>query len=374
MLLMMGEVPEFCRVSAALPTSGFWKFLCHHQSHVEWIGCSLHDLIQPSFSFLVGMTLPFSRARRVAEGQPQWQRTLHAFWRALVLALLGIFLRSIGQPQTYWTFEDTLAQIGLGYGFLYLLAVRSVRVQWIALVLILAGYWLAFAMYPLPAANFDVSKVGVSPDWPHQMSGFAAHWNKNTNLAWAFDTWFLNLFPREHPFTHNEGGYATLNFIPTLGTMILGLIAGGLIHSQRAPWAKVKWLLTAGGVGLGAGVLLNWLGVCPLVKRIWTPSWTLFSGGCCLILMAGFYLLIDLKGYKRWALPLVVIGMNSIAAYCMAHLFVGFISQSLITHLGPNTFKSFGDAYEPIIKGAFVLVIMWGLLYWMYRRKLFLRV
>ena len=74
------------------------------------------------------------------------------------------------------------------------------------------------------------------------MTGFAAHWNKNSNLAWAFDTWFLNLFPREKPFAFNRGGYATLSFIPTLGTMILGLIAGGVLRSERAPWAKVRWL------------------------------------------------------------------------------------------------------------------------------------
>src|SRR5437764_5316257 len=88
MLLMMGEVLKFSRVHYALPASAFWKFLAHHQSHAAWIGCSLHDLIQPSFSFLVGLALPFSLARRTSEGQPQWQRTLHAFSRALILVLL----------------------------------------------------------------------------------------------------------------------------------------------------------------------------------------------------------------------------------------------------------------------------------------------
>ncbi len=130
MLLMMGEVLDFAAVSHALPGNRFWAFLAHHQTHAEWIGCSLHDLIQPGFSFLVGVALPFSLARRATIGQPQWRRTLHAFWRALVLVLLGVFLRSKHASQTYWTFEDTLTQIGLGYGFLYLLALGSVRIQW----------------------------------------------------------------------------------------------------------------------------------------------------------------------------------------------------------------------------------------------------
>jgi heparan-alpha-glucosaminide N-acetyltransferase len=374
MFLMMAEVLRLSRVAKAIPDSGFWQFLAHHQSHVAWIGCSLHDLIQPSFSFLVGVALPFSLASRAARGQSRTRMTLHAAWRGLVLILLGVFLRSIGRDQTYWTFEDTLSQIGLGYVALFLLGFRPVREQWIALGLILFGYWAAFALYPLPGPDLDYGKVGESNAWPHLMTGFTAHWNKNSNAAWAFDTWFLNLFPREKPFVCNGGGYSTLSFIPTLGTMILGLIAGGVVRSQRAPWAKVKWLAIAGVIGLAAGAGFGWLGLCPVVKRIWTPSWVLYSGGWCFLLLAGFYLVIDLWGLRRWAFPLVVIGMNSIAAYCMAHLFDGFIGSSLNTHLGDGIFKVFGQAYEPLLRGALVLFVMWLLLFWMYRRKIFLRI
>lgn len=144
--------------------------------------------------------------------------------------------------------------------------------------LVLVGYWAAFSLYPLPGSNFDYTRVGVLQNWPHLMTGFEAHWNKNSNLAWAFDTWFLNLFPREKPFLFNGGGYATLSFIPTLGTMILGLISGGILRGARQPWQKVQWLAIAGAIGLAGGILLGQLGICPVVKRIWTPGWTLFSG------------------------------------------------------------------------------------------------
>jgi heparan-alpha-glucosaminide N-acetyltransferase len=374
MFLMMAEVLHLSRVAQARPESAFWQVLARHQTHVDWIGCSLHDLIQPSFSFLVGVALPFSLARRAARGQSRVRMTFHAAWRALVLVLLGVFLRSIGRHQTYWTFEDTLSQIGLGYVALFLLGFRPAREQGVALGLILVGYWLAFALYPLPGPDFDYGKVSVSSTWPHLMTGFAAHWNKNSNPAWAFDTWFLNLFPRERVFRSNGGGYATLSFIPTLGTMILGLIAGGVVRSERAPWAKVKWLAAAGVIGLAAGAALGGLRVCPVVKRIWTPSWVLYSGGWCLLLMAGFYLVIDIWCWRRWAFPLVVIGMNSIAAYCMAHLFDGFISSSLDIHLGAKVFLALGQAYQPLVHGALVLFVMWLLLFWMYRRKLFLRI
>src|SRR5215472_17492481 len=114
MLLMMAEVLRFAMVSQAFPTSLFWKVLAWNQTHSEWFGCSLHDTIQPSFSFLVGVALPYSIASRLAKGASFSKLLLHAMWRALILIALGIFLRSVHQPQTYFTFEDTLTQIGLG--------------------------------------------------------------------------------------------------------------------------------------------------------------------------------------------------------------------------------------------------------------------
>jgi heparan-alpha-glucosaminide N-acetyltransferase len=373
MLLMMSEVLGVDAVAKTLPGNHFWAFVNGLQSHVEWIGCSLHDLIQPGFSFLVGVALPYSLARRVTTGQPQWQRTLHAFWRAGLLVFLGIFLRSLDQPQTFWTFKDTLTQIGLGYGFLYLLALRSVRVQWAALAVILISYWLLFALYPLPGPGFDWSHAGTSPD--KLLPGFAGHWSLNTNPAWAFDVWFLNLFPQAHPFMYaDDGGYCTLSFIPTLGTMILGLIAGGMLRSECPPLDKIRWLVVAGIIGLAAGWLLGALGICPVVKRIWTPSWVLFSGGWCLLILAAFYLVMDIWNRRDWAFPLKVVGMNSIAAYLMSWLFASFITAALLRHLGERSFEVFGKAYEPLALGAGVLLVEWLILWWMYRRKIFLRI
>jgi predicted acyltransferase len=376
MFLMMAEVLRLSRVAQAVPESGFWQFLAWHQTHVQWVGGTLHDLIQPSFSFLVGVALPFSIASRMARGHSQATLTWHAAWRALVLVLLGVFLRSTGANATNWTFEDTLTQIGLGYGFLFALGFQSVRVQWGALAAILVGYWAAFALYPLPPADFDYAKVGVTQAWleTHGHQGFAAHWQKNSNAAWAFDTWFMNLFERERPFVSNRGGYSTLNFVPTLGTMILGLIAGGVLRSARTPVERIRWFAVAGVAALAGGWLLGALGICPVVKRIWTPSWTLFSGGWCFLLLAAFYAVIDVWQRQRWAFPLVVIGANSIAAYLIAHLFQPFILKNLVTHLGVAPFKAFGDAYQPFVLGAAALFVMWLLLYWMYRRKIWLKI
>src|SRR5258708_33780485 len=142
------------------------------------------------------MALYYSLASRLAKGATFGKMFAHALWRSLLLIALGIFLRSTHSPQTNFTFEDTLTQIGLGYPILFALGFRPPRWQWIALGVILVGYWLAWALYPM----------GISAEWPPYFSGFAAHWNKNTNLGAAFDQWFLNLFPRSKPFTFHGGG------------------------------------------------------------------------------------------------------------------------------------------------------------------------
>ena len=372
MLLMMAEVLAIGKMARAFPESAFWKLLHWQQSHVEWAGAVLHDMIQPSFSFLAGVSLPFAIAARVARGQSGWAMFGHAAWRSLLLVALGIWLRSIGRPQTYFTFEDTLSQIGLGYIFLFLLGLHSMRVQWMAFVVICVGYWAAFALYPLPGLDFNWSVAGVPQDWPHHAQGFAAHWNKNTNLAWAFDRWFLNLFPREKVFTNNGGGYATLSFIPTLATMILGLIAGGWLRSNATTPQKLARFCIAGMVGIVLGLALDWLGICPNVKRIWTPGWVLFSGGWCFLSLAAFHAVVDVKNLRAWAFPLIVIGANAIAAYLIAHLFEHFLIESLNTNLGwlLNPLMP----YDPFARGALVLFIFWLILFWMYRGKIFLKV
>jgi len=363
MILMMAEVLRLAAVARSFPGNWFWQILAYNQSHVEWAGCSLHDLIQPSFSFLVGVALPYSIASRLRKGMSFRQMLPHTIWRSFLLIALGIFLRSIHSSQTYFTFEDTLTQIGLGYTFLFLLGFRSPRWQWGAFAAILFGYWLAWALYP----------VGTPPNWSHNFSGFAAHWNKNANLGTAFDQWFLNLFPRQSPFVANEGGYLTLSFIPTLATMILGLIAGRWLRAF-APSIPFRRLIMAGVGGIALSLILHFVGICPIVKRIWTPSWTLFSGGACFLLLAAFSWIIAAKGYRRWAFPLVVVGMNSIAAYLIAHLCEDFITSSYRIHLGDAPFRVFGPALQPLLLGAAVLATCWLMLFWMYRRKIFLRI
>jgi heparan-alpha-glucosaminide N-acetyltransferase len=359
MLLMMAEILQLSRVHKALPDSVFWRVLAYHQTHTAWAGCSLHDTIQPGFSFLVGVALPYSIAARLGRGATFRGLFLHSVWRSFLLVALGIFLRSMDHPQTYFTFEDTLTQIGLGYCFLFLLAFRPPKWQWMALGSILFAYWLAWALYPTAQ--------------PGAFTGLLAHWNKGDNFGNRFDVWFLNLFPRVQPFLHNDGGYLTLSFIPTLGTMILGLAAGRWLRAA-IPAIPLRRLSIAGGIAIAAGLLLHFAGICPIVKRIWTPAWVLFSGGLCFLFLAAFCWLTEVKQWRRWAFPLIVIGTNSMAAYLIARMCEEFFIDTFRIHLGEHTFALFGTPYEPLVRGIAVLACYWLVIWWMYRRKLFLKI
>jgi heparan-alpha-glucosaminide N-acetyltransferase len=374
MLLMMGEVLHFADIARAYPGSSFWHFLAWNQTHVEWTGMSLHDTIQPGFTFLAGVALPYSIRSRQRKGQSLRRMLFHTLWRSLVLIALGIFLRSIQGPITYFTLEDTLTQIGLGYTFAFLLGFVAPRWQWTAVGAILFAYWLAWALYPAPGPGFNWAAVGVPEDWHrHLLTGFSAHWNKNSNLGHAFDVWFLNLFPRTSPFAYNSGGYLTLSFIPTLGTMVLGLI-GGRWFVESAPKIPLRKFVIVGLGLIALGLLFHFTGICSIVKRIWTPSWTLFSGGVCFLFLSAFSWLIEVRGWRRIAFPLVVVGMNSIAAYLMAHICEDFIQSSFRIHLGMRVLNAFGTALEPLFLGALTLITYWLILYWMYRKRIFLRI
>jgi len=337
MLLMMAEVLHFSRLAQYDSANAFLNFFAYHQSHVPWAGCSLHDLIQPSFSLLVGVALPYSLASRKSKGSTFRELLSHALIRSLILIAVGIILRR------RFTFEDTLTQIGLGYPFLFLLGFAKVRVQWIALIAILFFYWMAWALYPNQA----------STGFAHNFTGFAAHWNKNANFGHAFDQVFLNLFPREEPFIANSGGYLTLSFIPTLGTMILGLLSGQWLLQLPRRQALKRIFLSAAAL-LPLSLALHFSGICPIVKRIWTPSWTLFSGGLCFVLLTAFHYLLPEPDHPRWSMPLMVIGRNSIAAYLIAHVLEPF--------------------FMPLFPGWATLLLYWLLLYAMYRRNFFLRI
>jgi predicted acyltransferase len=379
MFLMLAEVLHWEQLSAVSgrfsePVQRVLEWIVFHTSHVQWRGCSLHDMIQPVFSFLVGTSLAFSYTKRIEEGQSWRGMLMHAVARSMTLVLLGIFLRSLGKPQTNFTFDDTLTQIGLGYGFLFLFGGSKQLTVVLGILGILGSYWLLFALYPLPPASFDYARVGVPDTWQHHASGFAAHWNKNSNAAWAFDTWWMNLFPREKAYLYSGGGYCTLSFIPTLGTMLMGLLAGNWLREDSQVGRRNWYFLATAGICLAGAWGLDALGVCPLVKRIWTPSWTLWSGGICFLWLLVLCWILDDARYTRWSYFFRVIGANSIVAYVMSWTIESSVGQAIERHFGFAIRGLVPDAYRTFVLGWLILLVFWLILDWLFRRKIFVRI
>jgi predicted acyltransferase len=348
----------------------FWRAVYHQFEHVEWAGCGYWDLIQPSFMFMVGVAMAFSYAKRQQLGQSYRSMLGHAMVRSLVLIFLGIYFSA------KWELMNVLTQIGLGYTFLFLLWGRSLKTQAIAAGGILVGTWLLYMLYPtigIASGEGDPS-VGVPAAWSTKhLLEVGPNWHKNSNVGHAIDVRILNLLPNAEPFQYNRGGYQTINFIPSLATMLFGLMCGELLRSDRKQRNKLLILLAAGIAGILFGLALEKASVSPLVKRIWTPSWAVFSTGwCCLILM-GLYGTIDVLGFRRWAFPLVVVGMNSIAIYSMGQLLRGHTNRFWHGVASP-AFDWVGPLYTPMLECTLTGLLFWFVCLWMYRQRIFIRI
>jgi heparan-alpha-glucosaminide N-acetyltransferase len=383
MLLMASSGFGIVQMAAANPGS-WWEFIKPQFEHQAWQGCSLWDLIQPSFMFMVGVAVPFSYAKRREHGQSFFGMAWHALSRAILLVALGVMLAThAGDKHTVFLFTNVLAQIGLGYFVLFLLSRLGWEFVVSGIILILAGYSWFFINHPLPSAQDLAAIAGMKGTEHAVLQGFSAHWNIHTNAAAGFDRWFLNLLPQAQAFQYNPGGYQTLNFVPALATMLGGALTGHyLMRSLHTDKRKCATLLITGivlvlvGTGLDLKVLpvvgaqLDQYTVLPVVKRIWTPSWAILSGGWVLILLAVFYWLVEIAGMRRLVFPLVVVGMNSIAIYLLHSLCAGWIRDNLHKHLPDAAFPAY---WTPVIERCGVLFVLWLICWWLYKQKAFLK-
>jgi predicted acyltransferase len=295
---------------------------------------------------------------------------------------------------------NVLTQIGLGYTFLFLLWGRSVRTQWLAAAVILIGTWLLYVLWPATGINLDTGKtvrgneVGLvagpvkrgteeeaNKSWAQKyLYGISPAWHKNANAGHYIDVEVLNWLPRQEPFRSNNGGYQTLNFLPSLATMLFGLMCGELLRSSRAGNAKFALLVLGGALGLAIGYLLDWTGACPLIKRIWTPSWALFSTGWCCLILGLLFAVVDVLKLRFWTFPLVVVGVNSIAIYCMGQLLKPWTEHTLQIHFGQDVFTritallGLESAFVPMVQMTMIGLVFWLICLWMYRQKIFVRI
>jgi predicted acyltransferase len=314
--------------------------LVYELNHSDWQGLRFYDLIWPSFMLMTGMSLPFSYAKRSLT-QTHRQILMRVLRRFLVLFLLGSLRESIHFNRPYLIeLSSALQPIAVAYLAAFLIVRRSWRFQAAVGAGILVFYALLLAFVPAP---------GVP----------AGSYDRNANLVLWTDLVTVGRVLPEHWGT-------VICTLPTISTTIVGMLLGELLMTNRSTASKMK---TIGLVGL-SGVVLGWAlnPVIPIVMKIWTTSYGLASAGFACLMFLVFYWLVDVRGYRKLALPFLVIGMNAVAIYMSESIIPWSNIVAIFTHSLAGTLGSF----TPLFHAIAVLTIEWLVLYWMYKRKIFL--
>jgi predicted acyltransferase len=330
--------------------SPFWEVFSTELTHPDWNGFHFYDLIFPLFLFLAGVATPYSVGRDLEKGKTRNQLLVRVIKRGLLLVLLGVIYNN-GlrlRPLEDIRFASVLGRIGLAYMFaniIYLYAKQMWQVVWFFGILIF--YWLLL-------------KFTAAPGFPAgdlTMEGNFASWIDRTILP-----------GRLYLGVHDpEGFFSTL---PAISTGLLGILAGSML--KDSPLSMQKKTIYLAATGLAFLVLSQiWNLAFPINKNLWTSSFVLHTGGYSLLLLSLFYYIIDVQGYKKWAFFFKVIGMNSILIY-MSGRFINwtFTANGFFRWLGELT----GDPYNAVVMAICLVAVKWAFLYFMYEKKIFLRV
>lgn len=329
---------------------GFVSFLADQLEHVAWEGCRFYDIIFPLFVFLMGASTVFS-LRKIVNRDGIAAAYRRVIWRAVVLYCLGLLyyggLSRDGGPETF-RYVGVLQRIAICYlagGILFL----NLRFRGLLLACagLLIGYWALLTFVPVPG---------------HGAGNFA----EGKNLANYFDQQYL----LGYKWRGDWDPEGLLSNLTAIATGLLGVFAGLLLYrSDLTKRQKVVYLAAAGCGCLLVGWL--WGQQFPIIKRIWTSSYVLWTGGWSYLLLALFYLVIDVWNLRRWAQPFIWIGMNPITIYMLANL-VGF--SSLVRRV---VHQQYFDAIQPwgdLLLALLSLLLAIGICYVLYRKRIFIRV
>lgn len=318
-----------------------WEWLAGQVDHAAWEGCTFWDLIQPAFTFMVGMAMPFAFARRLEQGTGNTGVFQHVAWRALMLIVLSNIYSNWGSTRGLrFQLINVLCQIAFGYVLCFWIIRLPFKRQVGVAAAMLAGYWALFAIFPGPEGT----------------------WSKAGNIGALIDQAVLG-------YTYS-GGYTTINFIGNAVTILFGCWAGMLVRTDKPHAYKLKVLAACGVAGLALGLAL--VPFNPMVKRLWTTSFTFFSAGWVVLMLAFFYWVIEVKQVKRWAFPFLVLGMNSLFVYSLGQIGIkGWLDRGLRAFTG--NFSFLGDL-GAIPQHLLVLAGLWYLCYWLYKRKIYIKI
>lgn len=350
MFWIMGA-EEIVHTMATATGNSFWQGFSTQLTHPAWNGFHFYDLIFPLFLFIAGVATPYSVGRELEKGKSRSQLLARVIKRGLILVLLGIIANN-GlkiQPLSQIRFGSVLGRIGLAYMFaniIYLYAKERTQVIWFCGLLI--GYWLLLKFTSAPGfAAGDLTMQG----------NFASYIDRSV------------LPGRLYLGIHDPEGI--MSTIPAIGTGLLGIMTGTFLknNTKISSAKKSLYMFITGIVFLGLAQLWNL--DFPINKNLWTSSFVLNVGGYSLILLSIFYYIIDVKGYKSWAFFFRVIGMNSILIYMSGH----FINWEYTTNGFLQWFgQLFSNPWNAVIMAICLVLVKWAFLYFMYKKKIFLRV
>ncbi len=342
-LTMIFMISEGFGLHRLMDYSG-WNILATQFTHHYWHGFYFWDVIQPFFMFIVGVAMPFSFQRRWERGETWGQSFRHVLRRSVILFFLGIVIMSWYAKAPAFRLENVLTQISVTYMVAFLLMRKSLRTQLLVSFAILLFIDLAYRFAPVP--------------------GITDPWQKNNNFGSFMDMVIQGMI-------NERGSWVDFNFFSTSAHTFWGVVAGYILLAQSTTAKeKIKKLILMGVVGVIAGLLLD--PVTPIIKRIATSTFVIFSGGWCFLALAFFYWLIDVKGYKNWSKFLVIVGMNSIFIYMVNSLlhgwmdqFIGIFTLSVLDYIG---------VVGKIIHDNIVIFAHWYLCYFLYKNKIFLKI
>ncbi|MCE9532147.1 MAG: DUF5009 domain-containing protein [Planctomycetes bacterium] len=345
-------------VSSSLGTSKLrgdpdWWPLAYQLSHLWWEGCTFWDLIQPSFMFMVGVSMPFAFAKRVERGESWTRQFLHVIKRCLLLCFIGFMMDSFRQPYVTIQFIRVLQQIALGYFIAFFFLHLGPKGQLAGVILLLGGHTLAFYL------------DGGMHAWDYTY--------KDQNIGRKIDRWMHHPFADvgyKHIMPLSTGFYVTFNAVSSAGTILIGVLIGELLKGSRSSGYKATALLLAGGACFGLGMLAGqWV---PQVKRIWTASFALLAAGWTCWMMFFFYVVIDIIGFRRWSWPLMVVGVNSIFIYFVGQILADPI-KNLLSPVTAAWLPALGN-WGPVAHASMVVVVLWLLCVFLYQKRIFFKV
>jgi predicted acyltransferase len=312
--------------------------------HHPWNGLRFWDLIQPFFMFIVGVAMPFSIGRRWEHGD-SWATTFrHALLRSFLLLLFGWGVYCIGPGKLTFELWNVLAQLSFTYLVAFLMMRKSSRTQLGFTFALLAITELAYRLWSVPGFN-----EAFVPD---------------RNFGSYVDLLLMGKLSRGH--------WVAFNAVPTTAHTMWGVLAGQLLKSERLPWQKIKILVIAGLIGVTAGYALN--PVTPIIKRICTSSFVIVSGGWCLLALAFSYWLIDVKKIQNWARFFCYVGMNSLFIYLFTETGGDQWLAGIVTPFALGIFGWTGQLPANIAASLMVWGLLWYLCYWLYQRKIFIKI